>query len=244
MALEALRPTTLVDLVLVPGLLCDHRLWDSQTQALAAAARSRIPDLSGYDSIEAMAAAVLSAAPEHFALAGFSMGGCVALEIMARAPRRVYRLALLSTSAAGLPANVREHYGQWITRIETTGLAQYLADAFPRYVAPERAHDQALWETFSAMGKDLGAAVAVRQMRALLGYCGFRGDLRSVACPTVLICGAQDQRTPVEVHEQLARQIIAAELTVVAGSGHFTPLEAPAVVAAALHQWLRRSDRG
>jgi pimeloyl-ACP methyl ester carboxylesterase len=186
-----------------------------------------------------MADAVLGQAPDRFALAGFSMGGCVALEVVARAPERVRRLALLSTSAHGLPPPVRQHLKGSIAGIEAGGLGAYLADAFPRYVAPERAHDPALWATFAAMAEGLGPAVALRQMRALLDYPGFRGDLGRIACPTAVICGREDRRTPVAIHEELARQIPGARLWVVERAGHFTPLEEPQAVADALRDWLR-----
>jgi pimeloyl-ACP methyl ester carboxylesterase len=230
-----------VDLLLIAGLLCDHRLWSGQTQALADAARTRTPDLTPYESIAKMADAVLRTAPERFALAGFSMGGCVALEIIFRAPLRVQRLALLSTNAAGLLPSVRRHYEESIASIEAGELDRYLADAFPRYVAPTGVSDRALWEAFSAMATSLGAAVAVRQMRALLEYPGFGGNLRDIACPTVLVCGDEDHRTPVAIHQEMARQIFGAQLRVIEGSGHFTPLEQPTAVAFALREWLQTS---
>jgi pimeloyl-ACP methyl ester carboxylesterase len=131
----------LLDLLLLSGLLCDERLWTSQTESLAGLARSRTADLTAHHSIAAMADAVLGKAPEEFALAGCSMGGCVALEVIARAPERVSRLALLSINARGLLPSVRQHLQESITGIEASGLDAYLADAFPRFVAPERAHD-------------------------------------------------------------------------------------------------------
>jgi pimeloyl-ACP methyl ester carboxylesterase len=225
-------------LILIPGLLCDARLWTEQTQALADIARCLIPDLTAHESIERMAESVLSQAPEQFALAGFSMGGCVALEVVARAPHRVRQLALLSTSAVGLMPNVRRHYQESIANLQAGGLAKYLSDAFPKYVAHARANDPGLWQALSEMGIDLGAAVAVRQMRALLAYSGFSGDLGAIVCPTLLICGEQDERTPVAVHELMAEQIPGSELTVIEGAGHFTPLERPSAVAAALREWL------
>ncbi len=229
----------LPDLFLLPGLLCDERLWAAQTEALEGLARSRTCDLAAYESIAAIADAVLDQAPERFAMAGFSMGGCVALEVVARAPERVSRLALLSTSASGLLPPVRRHLRESIAGIEAGGFDAYLADAFPLYVAPERRHDRALWGTFAAMGKSLGPAVAVRQMRALLEYPGFGGDLGRIACPTVVICGREDRRTPVAAHEELARLIPGARLRVIERSGHFTPLEEPQAVADALRDWLQ-----
>lgn len=226
------------DLVLVPGLLCDDRLWSAQIRGLADLARSRVPEISADLSIGAMADAVLRDAPQTFALAGFSMGGCVALEIMGRAPRRVQRLALLSTSATGVLPQVRQHYQAVIAELEAGGLEQYLTDAFPRYVAPTQVRDVSVFQSFLAMGLALGATVAVRQMRALLDYPGFQSGLQGIACPTILICGEQDQRTPVGVHREMAAQICGARVCVIRNSGHFTPLEQPAAVTEALRRWL------
>lgn len=229
----------LQDLVLLPGLLCDERLWAAQAKGLTGFARVVIPDLAARGSIESTADGVLDEAPATFSLAGFSMGGCVALEVVARAPARVRRLALLSTSPKGILPAVREHYLDSIASIETGGLDAYLADAFPLYVAPERAHDRTLWETFEAMGKSLGPAVAVRQMYSLLGYRGFSGDLGRIACPTMVICGREDRRTPVTVHEEMAGQIADARLRIIDRAGHFTPLEEPRAVTDAFFEWLK-----
>jgi len=229
-----------VDLVLIPGLLCDERLWAGQTHALSETASILIPNLTVYESIDEMADAVLSRAPKQFALAGFSMGGCVALEIVARAPQRVRQLALLSTNAAGILPRVRDHYQRSIADIEAEGIEKYLVEAFPRYVSAERAHDPVLWREYSTMGLDLGAAVAVRQMRALLDYPGFNGNLGAILCPTALICGEHDERTPVGSHESMAHQMPGAELAVIRNAAHFIPLERPSAVADALRLWLSR----
>jgi pimeloyl-ACP methyl ester carboxylesterase len=227
------------DVLLLPGLLCDERLWAAQTEALAGSARSRTPDLTAYESIAAMADAVLSQAPDRFAMAGFSMGGCVALEVVGRVPDRVSRLALLSTSASGLLPPIRQRLQDAITRIEAGGFDDYLEDAFPSYVAPERIYDRSLRRTFADMGKSLGPAVAVRQIRALLEYRGFGGCLGRIACPTVVICGREDRRTPVAAHEELATLIPGAKIRVIERAGHFTPLEEPKAVTEALRGWLQ-----
>lgn len=169
--------------LLIPGLLCDERLWAAQAEALSDIASCRTPDLTAYESIDQMADGILSQAPEQFALAGFSMGGCVALEIVARAPQRVLQLALLSTSAAGIAPTVRSHYQESIVNLQAGGLARYLADAYSM-----------LWKAFSDMGEVLGAQVAVRQMRALLGYAGFSGDLGAISCQTSCRVLAQHPR--------------------------------------------------
>jgi len=230
--------TKLPHLLLIPGLLCNARLWGSQTQVLADTNCIYIPDLSEHGSISAMAEDVLHRAPEQFALAGFSMGGCIAFEIVARAPTRVSRLALLSTNAGGLLPRVQQHLKQAISDIEAGGFETYLAAAFPLYVASHNAGDHALWTVFSDMAKDLGPAVGVRQMRALLNYAGFRGNLADITCPTTFICGREDQRTPVSVHMGMSELIPKAKVAVVEQAGHFTPLEEPDKVGALLREWI------
>jgi pimeloyl-ACP methyl ester carboxylesterase len=227
----------LADVLLVPGLLCDGRLWTAQVEALRGAARCHTPDLTAYESVVAMADGVLNAAPERFALAGFSLGGCVALEMVARAPERVTRPALLDTTYHGLLPPVREQYLAAIPLIEAGGLRAYLAEAFPRYVAAARVRDRGLWETLAAMGESLGPVVAVQQMRALAEYLGFAG-LGRIACPTVVICGSEDRRASPGVHAEMARQVPGATLRVIERAGHFTPLEQPQAVAEALRDWL------
>jgi pimeloyl-ACP methyl ester carboxylesterase len=229
--------------LLIPGLLCDARLWAAQIRGLSELTCARVVDIRAPASIGAMAEAVLREAPVEFALGGFSMGGCVALEVVALAPQRVRRLALLSTNAAGLLPQVRQHYLQAIAGLEAGGLESYLTDAFPRYVAAANVHNENLREAFFAMGRDLGAAVGVRQMQALLSYPGFQGELERIACPTMLICGEEDQRTPVAIHRAMAARIVGAQLSLISNSGHFTPLEQPAAVTRAMRSWLQMPPR-
>ena len=126
-------------LVLVPGLLCDDRLWQHQAEHLADLADPIIADATRGASIPEMARAVLDAAPERFALAGLSMGGYVALEIMRDAPERVARLALLDTSAR---ADIPE---QTATRRELIELSQEgRFDEVPRKILPNVVHPDRL----------------------------------------------------------------------------------------------------
>ena len=94
-------------LVLVPGLLCTKALWAPQMAALADIADISVADHTRHDTMAGIARSILAAAPERFALAGLSMGGYIAYEIMRQAPERVTRLALLDTGSradrAGAP---------------------------------------------------------------------------------------------------------------------------------------------
>lgn len=224
-------------MILVPGLLCDDALWRPVLDALAGASDTRVPDVAGADTIGAMADVVLAGAPPTFALAGFSMGGLVALEIVARAPARVTRLGLLSANAGGITPVVREHYHATLALLDAGRLDDYLSDAFPRYVAPDRRDDPALRDAYVGMARRIGAARGARQMRALLAHPGFLGDLGAIGCPTTVVCGREDQRVPVALHEAMTRRIPGCTLRVIERSGHFTPLEQPAAVADAIATW-------
>jgi pimeloyl-ACP methyl ester carboxylesterase len=238
--MSELRRSPVVPLLLLPGLLCDAALWQPQLDALREHCEAIVMDMSGHDSIDGLADAILAIAPPTFALAGFSMGGQVALEICARAPHRVQRLALMSTNDAGLVPAVREHLGKAIDRIEAEGLTHYLDDAFPLYFGHcDKAHREALRTTYFEMAERLGASVAIRQLRALLSYRGRQRGLEAISCQTLLMCGEVDARTPVSLHERMAARIQRASLSVIGGSGHFTLLEKPAEVSAVMRNWLR-----
>lgn len=227
-------------LVLVPGLLCDERLWWHQAEHLRDLAGPVIADVTRGASVSEMARAVLEGAPaEHFALAGLSMGGYVALEIMREAPERVTRLALLDTSAR---ADTPE---QTEGRLELIGLAregrfrEVPRRLLPRIVHSGRLGDERLVSTVIVMAEAIGAEAFVRQERAIIGRPDSRGDLPDIACPTLVLCGREDALMPVFLHEEMVSLIPDSRLQVVEKCGHLSTLERPEEVTSALRLWLR-----
>src|ERR1700761_2125727 len=93
-----------MNVVFVPGLLCDEAVWKPQLKALKGQARIQVADHGELDSLSAMAERVLAQAPAKFAIVGHSMGGRVALEVVRRAASRVTGLALLDTGYTPKPA--------------------------------------------------------------------------------------------------------------------------------------------
>ena len=85
-------------LVLLPGMMCDARMFAPQVAALSGTREVILGDLSVADTMTGLARAVLDRAPDRFALAGLSMGGIVAMEMLRLAPERIARLALLDTN--------------------------------------------------------------------------------------------------------------------------------------------------
>jgi pimeloyl-ACP methyl ester carboxylesterase len=180
----------------------------------------------------------LAHSPNEFSLAGFSMGSQVALEVYARAPHRVHRLSLLSANAHGLTAVVQGHLTRARDQVIAAGLDEYLLSAFDGYFSPARRSDQRLRQRFTEMARSLGAATAVRQMTALLSYEGFKPGLSTIGCPTTLICGELDNRTPPSLHRTMSEAIPGAVVHIVPASAHFTMLEAPDAVANFMRTWL------
>jgi pimeloyl-ACP methyl ester carboxylesterase len=227
-----------IPLLLLPGLLCDAALWRAQVADLADLAECRIADLTRHDSVAAMAEAALSDAPPRFALAGLSMGGYVAHEIMRRAPERVERLALLDTSARADSDEQRARRRGLITLARRGRFRGVTPRLLPLLVHPSRLDDEPLVEIVMGMAERIGREAFLRQQTAILGRPDSRPDLPRIACPTLVLCGRQDALTPLEVHEEMAAAIPAARLVVVEECGHLSPLERPAAVSAAMREWL------
>ena len=226
-------------LLLIPGLLLDADLWRAQTEALGGRIPCRVPDVhQAFDSLPAMAAAILAEAPVRFALAGMSMGGVVAQEIMVQAPDRVSHLALFNTtSRADSPAQ-REHRERLLRQSQHgrfTGISRH---AFHQWVHPDHAHDAALYEWIAAMTRAVGREVFVRQQTAMLGRADYRATLGSIRCPALVVGGADDTVTPPKLAEETATAIPDARLLILPRCGHLSPVERPEEVTAALVQVL------
>jgi pimeloyl-ACP methyl ester carboxylesterase len=225
-------------LALLPGLLCDGALWHAQVEGLAGHADCRVVDFTEQDSIAAMAASVLEAMPEPFALAGLSMGGYVAFEVLRQAPGRVTRLALLDTSArADTPEQTRERRGliELARKGRFRGVPRRL---LPLYLHPARLEEVELPAAVTAMAERIGRDAFLRQQKAIMGRPDSRRDLVRIDCPTLVLCGRQDQPTPLARHTEMAAGIARSRLVVIEDCGHLAPIERPAEVTAALKAWL------
>lgn len=225
-------------LVLLPGLLNTAEVWQRVIDALGDEAAPQVPDLTQDDSIAAMAARVLAQAPaEPFALAGLSMGGYVALEIMRQAPHRVARLALLDTQARPDTEEATERR-QALMRLAQAGRFETVADRLmPLLLDAPRIDDPALVELIRRMARTVGKDAFLRQQRAIIGRADSRPSLGAIRCPTLVLCGAHDLLTPPERHEEMAQAIPGARLVIVPACGHMALLERPREVAHALQGW-------
>jgi pimeloyl-ACP methyl ester carboxylesterase len=225
-------------LVLLPGLLCDEALWAPQVAALPGPVT--IPDLTRHDSLAGMADSVLAAAPPRFALAGLSMGGYCAQEIMRRAPARVTRLALLDTSARADSEEQRARRGGLIELAQKGEFKGVTPRLLPLLIHPDRLDDEALTRIVLGMAERVGKEGFLRQQKAIMGRPDGRPDLARIACPTLVLVGRQDALTPPALHEEIAAGVPGSELVVVEACGHLSTLERPEAVNRALAEWLAR----
>ena len=235
-----MKPT----LVLLHGLLNDERVWAPVASRLRGRADIRIPNLRRQDnmvqmSIDAWAEVSGVPADTPLVLAGFSMGGYVALQMLADAPRRVAALALVDTSCRPEPAEnipVREAL---IAGLQRDFGAESLT-LLRRGVHADRLSDVMLMLGCQHIMRDVGADAAVRQIQAIIGRADHRAMLAQLDVPTLVLCGRVDQVTPLALSREAAALIPGARLHIVEDAGHWTPLEQPAVVADQMERLLDR----
>jgi pimeloyl-ACP methyl ester carboxylesterase len=218
-------------LLLLPGLLCDSALWDHQIKALAAKVEVTVPDITGHDSIKALAKTVLEKAPDSFALGALSMGGYVALEIMRQAPERVTRLLLMDTSTRPDTAEQTRRRRGLIELAKRGDFKGVTPRLLPMLIAPERLADNVLTKTIMDMAQRVGKEAFLRQQTAILGRVDSRPFLPDIKIPVTIICGEHDALTPPEHSHEMAQLIGGkTQVEVIRKSGHLAPLESPEAV--------------
>jgi pimeloyl-ACP methyl ester carboxylesterase len=230
-------------LVLVPGLMCDDTVWRHQIATLGAGRLVQVAEHGLSDSLGTMAERILKQAGPRFALAGHSMGGRVALEVLARAPGRVSRLALLDTGYESLApgqAGERERAGRYrlLDIARRDGMLAMAQEWARGMVHPARLSDQDLMGDIHAMIVRAGLPRFEAQIRALLARPDRTGLLEELRLPTLLLCGREDSWSPVSRHEAMAKLIEGSDLVVVPDSGHMCTMERPEAVTDALRRWL------
>jgi pimeloyl-ACP methyl ester carboxylesterase len=226
--------------VLVPGLNCSARLYAEQVPALWRFGPVQVADHTRDDSMDAIAARILTHAPPRFALAGLSMGGYIALTIVRQAPARVSKLALLDTSARPETPEQSERRKPQIALAQGGRFAEVPALQFPVFVHRNRQHDEALKRRVRVMAEETGAEAFLRQQKAIMTRPDMRPLLASIACPTLVLVGDGDELTPPPLSEEIAAGIAGSRLVVVADCGHLSTMERPDAVTGALVEWMAR----
>lgn len=226
-------------LLLLPGLLCDERLWRDCLPALQGLADPRIADLTRDDSVAEMASRALDLVEgeERFAVAGLSMGGYVALEVWRQARGRITHLALLDTSARPDTEEQKSRRRALMALSKSGQFKGVTPRLLPSLIHPSRMETPLAAEVME-MAARVGQEGFLRQQLAIMGRPDSRRDLPEIDVPTLVACGAEDVLTPPALHDEMAGLIPRAHLVRFAGSGHLPTMEVPQEAGTALRNWL------
>ena len=223
--------------LLVPGLNCDARVYSAATTALWPLGPVTIANQLAGEGLAAIARNILAAAPPSFALAGFSMGGYIALEILRQAPERVTKLALLDTNAQPDSPEATEVRRRRIEHTRAGKFGLVVEQSFPGTVHPDNANDSSLYAIHRAMSDAAGPDAYIRHQQAIIDRPDSRPLLGSIRVPTLVLLGEADTIAPLAMAEEMHRGIAGSTLSIIPRAGHMTLLEQPELVNTALKAW-------
>jgi pimeloyl-ACP methyl ester carboxylesterase len=230
-------------LLLLPGLMCDHSFWAALATELPPRMRCEVVDYGDADTLTGMAELALASAPLKFALAGHSMGGRVALEVMRMAPERVHKLVLMDTGylpvAAGEKGETEKAGRRVLMDVANREGVRAMGQEWVKgMVHPSRLKDALLIETILDMFERKSAGRFARQQAALLARPDASPVLAALSVPTLLVCGRQDSWATVAQHEAMRALAPHAGLAVIDDAGHMVLMERPEATVQAIHQFL------
>jgi len=226
-------------ILLVPGLVSSPRIYAPVMPALWRFGPVTIANHIRDDNMGAIARRILAEAPPRFALAGHSMGGYIAFEIMRQAAERVAKLALINTQARPDTPEASERRRGQMARAMAGEFHAVLDEAFPLFVHPSRQGDAALRQLVHDMGADVGADGYIRQQAAVMARVDSRPSLAWIKCPTLVLTGDADNTIPNALSKEMADGIHGAKLVILDHCGHMPQPEQPQATTAALVEWLR-----
>jgi pimeloyl-ACP methyl ester carboxylesterase len=226
-------------LVLLPGMMCDGRLFAPQIAAFSAQRPVMVMTPSGETTMTGLANRVLEVTPPTFALAGLSMGGIIAMEIIRLAPDRVTRLALLDTNPLPDPPEKAASRLAQVNSIKTGELRRVMRDEMkPNYLADGPMKVQVL-DLCMEMAETLGAKAFADQTAAIRNRPDQCETLRKISVPTLVLCGKDDTLCPIERHRLMHDLISNSILEIIPQAGHLPTLEQPQLTNKALNEWLK-----
>lgn len=228
-------------LILLPGLACDHRLWEAQLPVLPPALQPVVTTVHArHDTIESMASALLAEHVGQLVLCGASMGGMIAMEAVRQAPGRIAGLALLGTTPRAETADMRDLRSAAIELFERGDVRDVIEPNVAFAFHPAQATEQAMVERYLDMVLEAGAAQLICQNRAVMQRPDATRHLATVRCPVMVMYGDGDCLTPPECSLEIASLLPRADLIRVPACGHMLTMEKPAFVNAALLRWLQK----
>lgn len=228
----------MTSLVLIPGMMCDARLFGPQVDAFSMDYDLIFASITEEASVTKLAERVLSQSPERFAVAGLSMGGIVAMEMLRIAPQRIERIALMDTNPMAETEQVKAGRIPQMMAVREGRLASVMRDEMkPKYLAPGPGRKDVL-DLCMKMALDIGPHAFLRQSRALMDRPDQSETLRGSTIPSLILCGRYDKLCPITRHEYMASLMPHADFEVIEDAGHLPTLENPDATNQALARWL------
>ena len=225
---------------MVPGMMCDERIFSPQIEALSQNLEVTIADISNFSSVRELASDVLKKAPKKFSLLGHSMGGIVAMEIYSQAPDRIEKLILMDTNPKAELDEVKLKREPQIREVNKGKLLEVMRDEMkPNYLA-ESENKRSVLNVCMDMALTLGPDVFINQSRALQSRLDQQNTIQSIKIPVLIMCGSEDKLCPVERHEMMHNMISDSDLKIINNAGHMPTLEQPRETTEVLKEWLMK----
>ena len=225
---------------MVPGMMCDERIFSPQIEALSQNLEVTIADISNFSSVRELASDVLKKAPKKFSLLGHSMGGIVAMEIYSQAPDRIEKLILMDTNPKAELDEVKLKREPQIREVNKGKLLEVMRDEMkPNYLA-ESENKRSVLNVCMDMALTLGPDVFINQSRALQSRLDQQNTIQSIKIPVLIMCGSEDKLCPVERHEMMHNMITDSDLKIINNAGHMPTLEQPRETTEVIKEWLMR----
>ena len=225
---------------MVPGMMCDERIFSPQIEALSQNLEVTIADISNFSSVRELASDVLKKAPKKFSLLGHSMGGIVAMEIYSQEPNRIEKLILMDTNPKAELDEVKLKREPQIREVNNGKLLEVMRDEMkPNYLA-ESENKTSVLSVCMDMALNLGPDVFINQSRALQSRLDQQNTIQSIKIPVLIMCGSEDKLCPVERHEMMHNMITDSDLKIINNAGHMPTLEQPRETTEVIKEWLMR----
>ena len=225
---------------MVPGMMCDERIFSPQIEELSKNIEVTVADISNFSSVSELASDVLKKAPKSFSLLGHSMGGIVAMEIYSQEPKRIEKLILMDTNPKAELDEVKLKREPQIREVNKGKLLEVMRDEMkPNYLA-ESENKRSVLNVCMDMALTLGPDVFINQSRALQSRLDQQNTIQSIKIPVLIMCGSEDKLCPVERHEMMHNMISDSDLKIINNAGHMPTLEQPRETTEVLKEWLMR----
>ena len=225
---------------MVPGMMCDERIFSPQIEELSKNLEVTVADISSFPTVRELASDLLKKAPKNFSLLGHSMGGIVAMEIYSQEPNRIEKLILMDTNPKAELDEVKLKREPQIKDVREGKLLEVMRDEMkPNYLA-ESENKSSVLDVCMDMALSLGPDVFINQSRALQKRTDQLNTIQSINIPVLIMCGSEDKLCTVERHEMMHNMISDSDLKIINNAGHMPTLEQPRETTEVLKEWLMK----